>query len=100
MFDYLTGSNIIVIRCQAHLHLIVCNGLALCFNKKKNKKSTTDEINLIDPEERLSQSLRTITIIDNEDSIGKEDDIESNDDVNEDIDENEDLVLLFPFLQG
>ena len=101
MFDYLTGSDIIRIRCQAHfLHLIVCNGLGRWFDKKKNTKSTTDEINLIDPEERLSQSLQTINIVDNEDSIGKEDHIESNDDVSEDINENADLVLLFPFLQG
>ena len=47
----------------------------------------------------MSQSLQTINIIDNEESIG-DGDIESNDDVNEDIDENEDLVLLFPSLQG
>ena len=101
MFDYLTRSDIIRIRCQAHLlHLIVCNGLGLWFDKKKNKKSTTDETNLIDPEERSSQSLRTINITDNEESIGEEGDVESNDDVNEDIGENEDLVsILFPFLQ-
>ena len=99
MFDYLTRSDIIRIRCQGHLHLIVCNGLTRWFDKKKNKESTTDETNLIDPEERLSQSLQTINIIDNGESIG-DGTVESNDDVNEDIDGNEDRVLLFPFLQG
>ena len=63
MFDYLTRNDISRIRCQAHLlHLIICNGLGLWVDTKKKKTTTGD--NFIDPEERLSQSLQKVNIID------------------------------------
>ncbi|CAF1564257.1 unnamed protein product, partial [Adineta ricciae] len=62
MFDYFSRSDISRIRCQAHLlHLIICNGLCVWSNKKK--KNTIDETS-IDPEERLSQSLKKVNILD------------------------------------
>ena len=58
MFDFFSRSDIIRVRCQAHLlHLVVCNGLDLWPDKKK-KEYTTDESILIDPDERLSHSLK------------------------------------------
>ncbi|CAF3424623.1 unnamed protein product [Rotaria sp. Silwood2] len=92
MFNYLTRLDIIRIRCQAHLlHLIVCNGLGLWLGKKKKKANTTDKTNLIDPEERLSQSLQTINIIDKEESTDEEYSGENSIDAIEDEGENEDL---------
>jgi hypothetical protein len=97
MFDHLSRPDIDRIRCQAHLlHLIVCNGLGIWVEKKK-KKHTTDESNLIDPDERLSQSLKKVNIIDIDESNIEDGDFENNGENIESQDENEEDAVSIVF---
>jgi hypothetical protein len=96
MFDYFSRPDITRIRCQAHLlHLIVCNALNIWIQKKK-KNRTTDEPNSIDPDERLSQSLRKVNIYDieelSDDECGGESSDENNSEHTESQAEEEEFV--------
>jgi hypothetical protein len=98
MFDYLSRPDITRIRCQAHLlHLIVCNGLGLWIDKRK-KTTTTDRTNLIDSEGGLSQSLKKVNIIDDEELSVQEDDFDNNSEGSGLQDENDESVSIIFFM--
>ncbi|CAF4335686.1 unnamed protein product, partial [Rotaria sordida] len=61
LFDYFSRTGINRIQCMVHtIHLIICNGLSIWLTKVTVIRET--DTNMIDIDEHLSQTVRTIKI--------------------------------------